>query len=256
MNFEKIENLTNKVAVVTGGYGQVGRATAIRLSKLGATVIIIARRNISDVEQFLKTLSASESQNHRAYLASITDTESIKRVVDDIKKREGRCDILINAAGIASAIPPTDFKSLTDELFDNIVINNLRGTFAVIREFYDLLEVSGDGLIVNISSVSGARGSRSNPAYAASKAGVDLITKTLAKTFAPKIRVVAVSPGYLENPTSGSYKRPGTNIEIAKITPLSRVGDAEDVVNVIESLCVNMRFVTGQIIAVDGGITL
>jgi NAD(P)-dependent dehydrogenase (short-subunit alcohol dehydrogenase family) len=256
MTFEKIENLKNKVVVITGGYGQVGKAASKRMAELGATVIIISRKNIEEVEKFLETLPSSESQNHRAYLASITDTASIKKVVSDIAAIEAKCDILINAAGIATNIPPTEFKSLTDDLFDKIIINNLRGTFAVIREFYDLLEASGDGLIVNISSVSGSRGSRSNPAYGASKAGVDLITKTMAKTFAPKIRVVAISPGYLENPTSGSFKRPGTNIEISKITPLARVGNSEDIANAIESLCTNMRFVTGQIITVDGGITL
>ena len=254
--FEKIDTLSGKVVVVTGGYGQVGKVACQRFASLGATVISIVRSNIEDSQQFMKTLKNSDTLNHRSFKASVDNTEEIKNIVRNISANEGRCDILINAAGVTGMATPADLRKIPDDAVDSILVNNLKGVLVVTREFIDLLSVSKDSLVINVTSVAGLRGSRSHPLYAASKAGIDVLTKTFAKSFAPDIRFVSIAPGYLDQTTSGGMKRPGVNAEIAKITPLGRVGYADDIVNTMESLALSMRFLTGQVITVDGGLTL
>lgn len=246
--FEKLENLNNKVVVIAGGVGQVGYATATALAARGATVIALVRRDLESAENMMSQLPVKGS----AILADVTNTLSIKNAVSQIKQ----CDILINAVGTTRNIPPVELINLTDEIFDTIIDTNLKGSFVLIREFCPLLIKSGDGLIVNVSSTAGSRASQSNLAYGAAKAGIDLITKTLGKALGPSVRVVGIAPGYLTKPTSGATKPPGANEQIGKISPLHRVGQAEDIANAIESVATTMRFITGQTITVDGGVTL
>jgi len=246
--FEKLENLNGKVVVIAGGAGQVGYATAKALSSKGASVIVLVRRDLESAKSMMAQLPVAGT----AMLADVTDTASIKNAVSQISQ----CDILINAVGTTRNIPPVELQNLTDEIFDTIIATNLKGSFVLIREFHSLLAKSGDALIINISSTAGLRASQSNLAYGAAKAGIDLITKTLGKALGPNIRVVGVAPGYLTNPTSGAVKPPGANEQIGKMSPLRRVGQAEDIANAIESIATTMRFVTGQTITVDGGISL
>jgi NAD(P)-dependent dehydrogenase (short-subunit alcohol dehydrogenase family) len=240
--------LVGKCAVIAGGSGQVGFATAKRLAKLGAKVILLVRRNLAEATEMLKDLPNPEA-NHMVFLASITDTESLKSVVSKINQ----CDILINAAGITKSIAPGSFESYTDEMFDEIMISNLRGPFATIREFSPLLKKSKDALVINITSASGVRASNSNLAYGASKAGLELLTKSISKVLAPTIRVVAICPGYLDTATSGATKSPQFNDHISKEIPLGRVGTGDDVAAVIESLATTMKYITGSTIVLDGG---
>jgi 3-oxoacyl-[acyl-carrier protein] reductase len=236
----------NKTAVITGGIGQIGKASALRLSKLGFKVILIVRRNIEEAEVFLKSLPGN---GHQAFTASITDSESLKFVVSKIDQ----CDVLINAAGITKSVPPKDFEKYTDEMFDEIVINNLRGPFATIREFFPLLKNSTDGLIVNITSASGVRSGSGNLAYGASKAGLDLLTKSLSTVLAPNIRIISICPGFLETATSGAIKPSGFNEQVSKGIPLGRVGSGDDVAATIEALITHIRYSTGSTIILDGG---
>jgi 3-oxoacyl-[acyl-carrier protein] reductase len=255
MTFEKLENLNNKVVVITGGCGQVGYATAKRLASIGAKIIVVVRRNLEDAQEKMNQLP-NNHLGHRAYLASITDTNSIKQIVSDIKEKEGKCDILVNAAGITRAVGKTNFRNITDEIFDEIIINNIRGTFAVIREFYDLLNDSGDGLVINISSTS-ALYPRNNVAYGASKAGVNVLTQGLARALSPNIRIIGISPGFLQNPTSGAIARSiEQDLEVIKRSPLKRIVTGDDIASVIEGFALNLRYVTGQTIVVDGGLNI
>lgn len=250
MTFKQLNNLNGKVVVIAGGCGQVGFESAKQLSNKGAKIISLVRRDLEKSQVMMDTLL----NGSYAILASITDTNSIKAAVEEIRLKEGKCDILVNAAGITRSIPPTE--DLSDELFDEIVNVNLKGVYVTIREFRELLSLSGDGLIINMSSVAGSRASQSNLAYGAAKAGVDLITKTLAKALAPTIRIVGIAPSFLENPTSGAIKPPGANDRIALNSPLKRVGQANDIASTIVSIAMDIRFITGQTIIVDGGFTL
>lgn len=249
-----MNKLSDKIVVVTGGNGNIAYESAKKLAGNGARIISIVRKNLDAANKKMSMLPNSHLQ-HFAILASITDTHSIKEAVSIVKEKAGKCNILINAAGITSAAPT--IQSLTDEIFDNIVLTNLRGTFAVIREFHDLLRIENHSLIINISSTSSVRTTRGNLAYAASKAGMNAMTQNLAKNLGPSIRVVGISPGYLTHATSGGVPRTAQQDTLAvNASALNRLGTAEDIAEIVESLSVSMKFITGQTIIVDGGMTL
>jgi 3-oxoacyl-[acyl-carrier protein] reductase len=243
--FEKLDNLNGQVAVVTGGSGSIGFTIVKRLSSLGARVIVLVR---SDIEVMQKRLDELK-EGHLSLLADITDTKSL---IDAANKLD-QCDILINSAGYSTIIPHKNLEELTDDLFDNIVKINLRSVFSTIRTFTPLLEKSKNSVIINISSTSAGRTGGSNMAYAASKAGIDSLTRNLAKTLSP-IRVISISPssinsGFLDLPKSFYDK-------VGECTPLKRVGTEEDIASAVEACLTTMRFTTGNIIAVDGGRSL
>lgn len=245
--------MKTKIVVITGGAGSVGKTAAKRFSELGARVFLLVRRDIETANQIISELSNQEI-GHRAFLASITDTNSIKAVVDEIKLCAGKCDLLINAAGITKSIVSNKvLDAYSDESIDEILITNVRGTFAVTREFAELLKISGDGLVINITSASALKASSSNIIYGASKAAIELITKSLSKSLAPEVRVISICPGMLETPTSGAYKPAGTNERISKEIPLGRVGTADDVVATIEALFISLKYISGSSILLDGG---
>ena len=245
--------MKNKVVVITGGTGSVGQAAAKRFADLGARIFLIVRKDLEKANQIINSL-ANQELDHRVFVASITDTAAIKSAVNEITIIANKCDLLINAAGITNSnVSNVNLNSYTDEIIDEILINNVRGTFAVIREFVPLLKNSKDSLVINITSAAGLRASQSNIMYGASKIALELITKTLSKTLSPNIRVVAVCPGILEGPTSGATKPVGWNEKMAKEIPLGRVGTADDVVATIEALATTLTYVTGSSIILDGG---
>ncbi|MSQ57111.1 MAG: SDR family oxidoreductase, partial [Limnohabitans sp.] len=184
-----------------------------------------------------------------------TDTDSLKNAAKQIELEMKRCDILINSAGFTKAIAHYDLETLSDELFDGILKTNLRGVFSTIRAFTPLLKANGDGLIVNVSSIAGFTGTGSNVAYAAAKAGVDILTKSLAKSLAPHIRVIAVSPGVVDSsfvPGRGA----DFNNKAAATIPLKRIGHVDDIASAIEACATTLRFATGSRFVIDGGRSL
>jgi len=255
MSFEPVSKLDGHVAVITGGKGAIGWATAKRLAALGARIVSIDRSEPEKVQALLDTLPKVASGAHFALTASITDSAALKAAADAVKQRAGRCDILVNSAGFTKPVAANDLEGLTDDLFDAVVQTNLRGVFATIRAFTPLLKANGDGLIVNVSSIAGITGSGSNLAYAAAKAGVDLLTKALGKALAPQIRVIAVSPGVVDSsfvPGRGAE----FNEKAAATIPLKRIGHVDDTAAAIEACATTMRFATGSRFVVDGGRSL
>ncbi|MFN4997463.1 MAG: SDR family NAD(P)-dependent oxidoreductase [Burkholderiales bacterium] len=255
MSFEPVSKLDGHVAVITGGKGAIGWATAKRLAALGARIVSIDRSEPEKVQALLDTLPKVASGAHFALTASITDSAALNAASDAVKQRAGRCDILVNSAGFTKPVAANDLEGLTDDLFDAVVQTNLRGVFATIRAFTPLLKANGDGLIVNVSSIAGITGSGSNLAYAAAKAGVDLLTKALGKALAPQIRVIAVSPGVVDSsfvPGRGAE----FNEKAAATIPLKRIGHVDDTAAAIEACATTMRFATGSRFVVDGGRSL
>ena len=254
MTFNKLDNLEGKVAVITGGSGQIGYATAIRLAEQKCRVVILTRNETEELHEKVKFLPNSEL-GHFFVISDITDTKSLKEAADRVLIEAKRCDILINSAGITQIIKPLQIELLTDKIFDDIVKTNLRGVFATIRTFLPLMKELNDGIIINISSASGERASDSNLAYSASKAGLNILTKNLSKVLAPNIRILSISPGYLEETTSGIIS--GSKVKEKKIseTPLKRLGTGEDIANTIIACVTHIRFATGSTIVVDGGRT-
>ena len=252
MSFEPISQLNGHVAVITGGKGAIGLATARRLAALGARIVSIDRSEPEKVQALLDALPQVASGPHMALTASITDSAALNAAAKEVKQRAGRCDILVNSAGFTKPVAANDLEGLTDELFDEVVQTNLRGVFSTIRAFTPLLQASGDGLIVNVSSIAGFTGAGSNLAYAAAKAGVDLLTKSLAKALAPQIRVLAVSPGVVDSsfvPGRGA----DFNEKAAATIPLKRIGHVDDIGAAVQACATTLRYATGTRIVVDGG---
>lgn len=251
MLFKTLTRLDGKVAVIAGGTGAIGYATARRLAALGAACVLL-HRGTSNAGERAEMLPTTASLRHGALQADITDTVMLRRAAEAVREQWGRCDILVNSAGFTRPVPAGDLEGLDDALIDAVMQANFRGLFATIRVFAPLLKESGDALVVNVSSISGFTGSGSNLAYVAAKAGVDVVGDALAKALAPAIRVVSVSPGVVESgfvPGRG----PEFNAKAAATTPLGRVGQPDDVAAVIEALATTLRFVTGTRIVVDGG---
>jgi NAD(P)-dependent dehydrogenase (short-subunit alcohol dehydrogenase family) len=247
--FNPLDRLDGRVALIAGGLGAVGKATASRLAALGARVVLLHRKSSEEATAFLETLAGS---GHGEVQASITDSVSLAKAALDVQSRFGRLDILVNTAGFTRPVPAADLAGLTDELIDDIFKANWRGVFATVRAFHPMLKASGDGLIVNVSSISGFTGNGSNLAYVASKAGIDILGKSLARALAPEVRVLTVSPGVVESafvPGRGA----DFNAKAAASTPLRRVGQPDDVAAAIQACATTLRFSTGQIVVVDGG---
>ena len=242
--------LTDKTAVITGGNGRVARATATALTKQGAKIVLLVRDRLEEAKAFVD--SVLSGSGHRVLLADVTDTATLRSAVSQISQ----CDILINCAGRTEMISPSHLHQLTDDIFDNIVSVNLKGTYATIREFSDLLKVSGDGLIINVTSAAGLGASTSNLAYGASKAGVDLLTKSLAVSLAPAVRVISIAPGYLEQGVSGTNVTAERQAWMASITPMGRVGTAQEIADSIVAYATVIKFATGVVVVLDGGRTL
>jgi NAD(P)-dependent dehydrogenase (short-subunit alcohol dehydrogenase family) len=250
--FSRLENLKGKTAVITGVAGQVGFATAIRLAEQQCRIVGIVRSKEEEAREMFATLPNQEL-NHLVLFADVTDSSTLEAA----RSKIDRCDILVNSAGITKNIFPELTDQLTDDIFDSIVTTNLRGTWACIRTFLPLLRATGDSLIVNISSTSAERSGRGNVAYAASKGGVNIMTKTLSRVLAPDgVRIVAVAPGFLKESTSGVQKSSVATEKQAAQVPLGRIGYGDDVASTIEALCTHIRYANGSIILVDGGRTV
>ena len=253
MAFEPQARLEGKTAVITGGTGAIGHATARRLAALGASCVLLHRKDAETAEALTGTLHrAALTQRNSAVFADITDSATLQNACETVARSYGRCDILVNSAGFTRAVPAADLDALDDQLIDSLMQANFRGVIATIRAFLPLLRASGDGLVANISSIAAFTGVGSNLAYVAAKAGLDVVGDALAKALAPTVRVVSVSPGAV-----ASSFVPGRgvafNTQAAATTPLGRIGQPDDVAAVIEALATTMRFVTGTRIVVDGG---
>ncbi len=245
-------SLEGRVALVVGGAGGIGAATSRMLADAGAQVAVthLDRPELaSAAADLIGTLSGPA---HAAFPADVADTPSLIELRDAIQQRYGRLDILINAAGFTKPVPHADLDALDDELIDRMFAVNWRGQFATIRTFAPLLKASGDGLVVSISSIAAFTGVGSSIAYCAAKAGIDVMTKALARVLAPEIRVLAVAPGVVD---TGFV--PGRNVDfndkVAASTPLKRIGSAEDIAAAITACATMLGYSTGHTIQVDGG---
>lgn len=241
--------LEGKVAVVIGGSGGIGAAAAMALAAEGATVVVTWR---SDEAAGRAVVAGLPGPGHLSRHATVEDSATLVALAADVERALGRCDILVNSAGYTKPIPIGDLDALTDDFIDDMFKVNWRGQFAAIRAFAPLLKASGDGLVVNVSSIAGLNGVGSNLAYAAIKSGIDTMTKSLARALAPAIRVMSVSPGVVA--TDFVPGRDAAALEkVAPTIPLKRVATAQDVARAIAACATHLTYSTGSILIVDGG---
>jgi 3-oxoacyl-[acyl-carrier protein] reductase len=243
------QTLQGKVVLVTGGGGGIGSAICRRFAAEGASVVITYNRNQEKAEALAKQLAGDR---HLVMKAPVDDSATQAQLAQAIAARYGTLDILINNAGMTKPVPHPDLDSLTDDLIDEIFRVNVRGTLASIRALKTLLMAGDGGLIVNISSIAARTAVGSNVAYCASKAALDNITMSLARALAPQIRVVSVSPGWV----NGEYaqRMPPDMIQKQRdLTPLGRIAEAQEVAQAVYAVATQLTFTTGAIIPVDGG---
>lgn len=248
-SFAPLDKLDGQVAVITGGTGAIGAALARRLARLDCHVVLLARRADETAEAILASLPG---EGHLALAASVTDSASLASAARRVAERTGGASILVNSAGWTKPIAAADLDGLTDELIDDMFAVNWRGSFAAVRAFAPQLQASGDGLIVNVSSIAAFSGIGSNLAYAAAKAGTDALTKALARTLAPTVRVLAVSPGVVDTAFVPG-RDAAFNDKVGATIPLRRVGTADDVAAAVVACCTALRYATGSIVVADGG---
>jgi 3-oxoacyl-[acyl-carrier protein] reductase len=241
--------LKEKVVVIVGGTGGIGVATARRFAEAGARVVVVGRR---DREKAQRVADALPGGGHAAAVATVTDSASLAALAADVRARYGRADVLVNASGFTQPVRHADLDALTDTLIDEIMQVNWRGPFAAIRAFRALLDESGDGLVVNVSSIAGTTGNGSNVAYCAAKAGLDVMALSLGRALAPRIRVLNVSPGVVDTPFVPG-RGSDFNEKAAATTPLGRIGAPDDVADAIVACATTLTFSTGATIVVDGG---
>lgn len=241
--------LAGKTAVVVGGSGGIGRQTCIEMAQAGARVVVGYRNGRDRAEQIVAALPSGD---HFALPIQIEDTPSIHAFRDAVQMRASGADILVNTAGVTRAVAHADLDALTDELIDAIFVNNFRGVFATIRAFAPMLKASGDGLVVNVSSIAAFTGIGSNVAYCGAKAALDIMANSLGRALAPEIRVLSVSPGAVDTqfvPGRGQE----FNDKVAATTPLRRITTPTDVARAILACATHLKFSTGDRIVVDGG---
>ncbi|HEY1148653.1 MAG TPA: SDR family oxidoreductase [Pseudoduganella sp.] len=241
--------LQGQVAVIAGGAGAIGYASAQRFARLGAQVVLLGRENAAALQE---KADALPGQGHAGVQADTGVGASLRDAAAIVRERFGRCDILVNSAGMTRAIPHHDLEALTDEIIDEIFVANWRGVFSTIRAFAPMLKESGKGLVVNLSSIAGTTGIGSNVAYVGAKAGLDAMCTSLARALSPQIRVINVSPGVVDSPFVPG-RDANFNDKQAATTPLQRVGLPDDIAAAVEACATTLLFTTGSVIQVDGG---
>jgi 3-oxoacyl-[acyl-carrier protein] reductase len=242
-------------ALVTGAATGIGRSAAIALAKNGYDVVINYSRSEDAAKMTAREAEAAGAKT-LLYRADVSDDASVRAMLSATEKEFGRLDVLINNAGTTVDVEPKNFAEMTVEAWNRVFAVNVLGLFLATRAAAPLLKKSPNGCVVNTCSIAGLRPSAQPLPYAASKAAVANLTKTLANALAPEIRVNAVAPGWIEGDwmkrtLAENYK--GLMERRAKYTPLKRCCTEDDVADSMLSLILHNRFVTGEIIIVDGG---
>lgn len=242
--------LEGKVALVTGSAAGIGRATAIAFAREGAAVTVNYTKSQVDAQATVQQIT---DMGARAVLvkADVSRENEVREMVATTMEAFGRIDFLINNAAITRFVAMDDLEALDDEAWDAIYAVNVKGSFYCARAVAPIMKKLGEGLIVNTSSVAGFTGMGSSIPYAASKAAVISLTKSLARVLGPEIRVNAVAPGFV--PTRWNAGRESEHAGIIAQTPLGRLATPEDIAGVTVAFATDARFVTGAVVVVDGG---
>jgi 3-oxoacyl-[acyl-carrier protein] reductase len=248
-------NGNKPAALVTGASTGIGRSAAVGLAKNGYDVVINFSRNEDAAKATARDAEAAGART-LLFRCDVSDDSCVRAMIAATEKEFGRLDVLINNAGTTVDVEPKNLQGMKVEDWNQVFKVNVLGLFLVTRAAAPLLTKSPNGCIVNTCSIAGLRPSAQPLPYAASKAAVANLTKTLANALGPQIRVNAVAPGWIEGEwmkrtLAENYE--GLMARRAKYTPLKRCCTEDDVADSMISLVLHNRFVTGEIIIVDGG---
>lgn len=243
----------NKVALITGGNGGIGKAISIKLAKQGYDIVI---NYYSDYEGALETKTICEKYkvNVMLYKCDVSNFDEVENMMRNIVEQMGRIDVLVNNSGVTK---DTLILRMKESDFDRVININLKGCFNCIKHISKIMMKQKFGVIVNISSVVGLVGNAGQVNYSASKSGILGITKSVAKELVSlNVRCNAIAPGFIE--TDMTENLPETVKEdILKLIPMKKMGNPEDVANVVNFLVSDeSKYITGQVINVDGGMVM
>jgi NAD(P)-dependent dehydrogenase (short-subunit alcohol dehydrogenase family) len=238
--------LQNQVAVVTGAGRRIGRGIALQLAQAGAHVLV---NYLSSRADAFATAREIRSLGVKALLvrADISKPRHVKAMFETVGNEFGRLDILVNNAAIFF---PARWDRLSEEDWNRILAVNLKGTFLCAQAAARMMMRRGHGEIINISSLGGLQAWPAYMHYCASKAGVIMLTRCLAKALAPKIRVNSIAPGTIVFPEERGKV---STQKLIAATPLRKGGSPDDIARMVLFLAAQNRYITGQVFAVDGG---
>lgn len=245
--------LEGKIALVTGGSRGIGRECVVRLVAEGATVYFLYNSNQQAAEELVAEIGAPEG-TVKPLQADVRDPKRAKEILDLIYDEKERIDILVNSAGI---VQDGLMGSMTEEQWTNVLETNLYGTYHYCHEATQYMMMQRAGSMINLSSTAAEFAGRGQVNYAASKGGINGLTRALAKELAKRnVRVNAVAPGMIATDMS-QVIRGIAGDQIKKAIPMSRIGKAEEIASVVAFLASDdASYLTGQVIRVDGGLSL
>lgn len=241
--------LSGKSALVTGGARRIGRAIALALAQAGADVVLTYRTSQDEAGQTARAIEAL-GRRALAIACDVRSEASVRAAVAAATEKFGRLDLLVNNAAVFASAP---LESLSLDEWDAVFETNARGPFLVAREALPPLRAA-QGRIVNIGSLGGLRAWAGHAHYCSSKAALHMLTQTMAKAFAPAVSVNCVAPGWIE--MEDSQQQESVAPRFAARTPMGRNGTASEVAQAVLFFATGPHFVTGQILAVDGGLGL
>ncbi|MBP7211341.1 3-oxoacyl-[acyl-carrier-protein] reductase [bacterium] len=238
-----------KVALVTGGSRGIGRACALEFAKAGYDVAINYVGNTEAAEKTVAELKAYGIEAE-SFKFNVTDKDAVEDGIKAVKERFGRIDVLVNNAGITR---DGMFMMMPSENWEAVIGTNLSSAYYVSKPVSKIMVKQRSGSIVNMASIVGIYGNAGQANYSAAKAGLIGLTKTLSKELAARnIRVNAVAPGFIQTDMTKDLKLDGIEDHI----PLKRLGLPEDIARAVKFLAVDATYVTGQVLAVDGGLVI
>lgn len=241
-----MQSLEGKTALVTGAAKRIGRSLALALARAGADVAITYRSSDVEAQATVEAIKAS-GVRAAAVHCDVSDVACVERAVDSAIRELGRIDLLVNNAGMFETLP---LESITAEQWDAMQNTNTRGPFLMARAAHAELK-QRRGRIVNIGSLGGIHPWATHGHYCVSKAALHMLTKTMAKAWAPEISVNCVAPGMIVN----GEVDPGYE-QFAEKTPMRRNGTPDDVAAAVLFFATGPHFITGQVLSVDGGLGL
>lgn len=241
--------LKGKTALITGASRGIGKAIAMKFASMGADIAAVYAGNEDAAQKVCEECRQEYGVKAESYRCDVSDFEAAKETVAKVKVNFGTVNILVNNAGVTRDGLAAMMK---EEDFDRVIAVNLKGAFNMIRHCSGLFIRSREGCIINIASVAGLTGNVGQCNYAASKAGLIGLTKTIAKELAPRgIRCNAIAPGFIATDMTCEQ----TDNPLLKMIPLGRIGEPEDIADAAAYLA-SAKYVTGEVLRVDGGIAV
>ncbi len=241
--------MSEKLALVTGGSRGIGKACAMELAKAGYDVVINYAGNVDAANKTVEEIKAL-GVDSAAYKFDVSNAEQVNAGIAEIVEKYGRIDVLVNNAGITR---DGLFMRMSEENWNAVINTNLSSAFYVSQPVVKVMMKQRSGAIVNMASVVGVNGNAGQANYAAAKAGLIGLTKTLAKELGSRgIRVNAVAPGFINTDMTKDLD----TSKFLDFIPLKRLGEPEDIAKTVKFLAADTDYITGQVIEVDGGLIM